>query len=74
MLLIPLHGGSGAIIADAVGSGARLLGPGPLPGSIVVSGRRSEIMPAAMAAGALVTLGSTPTCGPDTPGSRKTLA
>lgn len=74
MLLVPLHGGSGAIVDAAIGSGARLLGPGQLPGSVVVSGRRSSIMPAVLAAGAIVTLGSTPTCGPDTRNSGKTLA
>jgi hypothetical protein len=44
LLLVPVTDAAAAtMVADAVAGGARLVGPGPLPGSLVVAGTRSEI-------------------------------
>jgi hypothetical protein len=45
MLLVPLaQQDANAVARMALASGALLLGPGPLPGSLVVIGRRSRIV------------------------------
>lgn len=74
MLLVPVGGSGGGIVNAAVSNGARLLGPGPLPGSIVVSGSRARILPAALAAGAFVTLGTDPGCDAGAEESKRKLA
>jgi hypothetical protein len=44
LLLVPVTDAAAAtMVADAVAGGARLVGPGPLPGSLVVSGTRSKV-------------------------------
>lgn len=63
MLLVPLAADGGAVVAAAVGAGARLIGAGPLPGSIVVQAERTAILPTMLRAGALVTAASPAACG-----------
>ena len=44
MLVVPLSGqGSGGVVRAALSGGARLIGAGPLPGSMVVFGNRGRI-------------------------------
>lgn len=43
MMLVPLAGDTGAVTRAALAGGARLLGSGPLPGSLVVMGDRAGI-------------------------------
>lgn len=48
MMVIPLDGeGMGRTIAWASGDGAALIGAGPLPGSILVYGKREQVTQAA---------------------------
>ena len=44
LLLVPLSADSaGLLVRTAVGGGARIVDTGPLPGSIIVEGRRSDL-------------------------------
>lgn len=63
MLLIPLNAGTGATIELARVSGARLLGRGPVSGSVIVEGDRSAIALRMMGHGTLVMAGRPNLCG-----------
>ena len=64
MLLVPLDGGGRDGLARvAVNAGARLIGPGPLDGSLVVSGERAALVAALMPAHALVLNAAIGGCG-----------
>ncbi|WP_315760420.1 hypothetical protein [Sphingomonas sp. Y38-1Y] len=63
MLLVPAPGASVAALNAATGAGARLLGAGRLPGSLVVTGRREAIAGAVLAADALVVAARPVLCG-----------
>jgi hypothetical protein len=44
LLLVPVtDAAASTLVADAVAGGARLIGPGPLPDSLVVAGARKEV-------------------------------
>jgi hypothetical protein len=53
----------GQLLNLAMGAGALPLGPGPLPGSILVRGERRALALAALPAGVLVLAGSNRLCG-----------
>jgi len=63
MLLVPIGGSAGTMIDLAVGAEARLLGAGPLPGSLIVVGRRDALVPAMLASGTIVTAVAPALCG-----------
>lgn len=63
MLLVPLGPDAQGVVAAAVGAGARLIGAGPLPGSIVVDAERAALLPVMLRSGALVTAASPAACG-----------
>lgn len=45
MMLVPLSADAArGMVALAIERGARLVGPGPLPGSLVVDGRRADLL------------------------------
>jgi len=45
MMLVPLSAGAArGMVALAIDRGATLVGPGPLPGSLVVDGRRTDLL------------------------------
>ncbi|MBB4153976.1 hypothetical protein GGQ80_001882 [Sphingomonas jinjuensis] len=45
MMLVSLNGaGVNALVVEASAAGAQVVGPGPVPGSLVVSGDRSRIL------------------------------
>lgn len=63
ILLVPLSGDTGALIRSARESDARLLGPGPVAGSIVVVGERASLLGAAWRRGALALAAGSAGCG-----------
>lgn len=64
MLLVPLgHQGRDSLARAAVAAGARLVGPGPFGGSLLVSGERRALVAALMPAHALVLAGTVGGCG-----------
>lgn len=64
MLLVPIRPeASRRIITIAVDQGASLVGRGPLPGSIVVAGRRSAMLSPMIRAGVLVFAAPPAGCG-----------
>lgn len=70
LLLVPWDGTAPADILDgALAGGAALLGPGPLPGSLVVIGDRLRIARQLGKRRVLILAGPTAGCGPiDAPG------
>lgn len=66
MLVVPADGDAGRVLAWAVAGGALGVGPGPLPGSLTVSGRRDRLAPLAWRHRALLLAASLPGCGPAT--------
>ena len=64
MLLVPLDGENVGVVATlAVASGAKLLGKGPLPGSLVVVGDRAAIIAVPKAAPLLIVAAPPAACG-----------
>lgn len=63
MLLVPLAATGGDVVNLALARGARLLGAGPLPGSIVVTGRRDALAGAMLRHGTLTVAASPLLCG-----------
>jgi hypothetical protein len=64
MLLVPLGGeGRDGLARLAVGTGARLVAPGPIGGSLVVEGQRGPLMAAMMPGHGLVLSASMGGCG-----------
>jgi len=64
MLLVPVLPGSGAhLAADAIDRGARLVGPGPIAGSLVVDGIRDRIVSGLLARGVLAMSAASADCG-----------
>ena len=63
ILILSLSGDAGAPVRVALAHGARLLGPGPLPGSMVVVGERAALSPAARDAGLLLLAAPFAGCG-----------
>jgi hypothetical protein len=63
MLLVPAAGSTGAAASLAIANGARLVAAGPLPGSVIVWGERSALLPAMLGAGILVVTADPATCG-----------
>ena len=64
MLLVPLAGHSGGMIAAAARQGARLVATGPLPASIVVEGDRARLAAPMRAAGVLLLAAPAAGCTP----------
>jgi hypothetical protein len=63
MILVPLWPqAADRLVARSAAAGARLVGHGPLPRSLVVSGRRAALAPA-MAAGVLILAAPPAGCG-----------
>jgi uncharacterized RDD family membrane protein YckC len=63
MLLVPIGGSMAGPANAAMVSGAALLAPGPLPGSLVVRGQRQSLSRAAIGHGILVLSAPTLLCG-----------
>lgn len=64
MMVIPLDGeGMGQTLSWASGNGAALIGAGPLPGSILVYGRRDQLTQAAWHHNSLVIKAPAIFCG-----------
>ena len=64
MLLVPIHAGaSQRVAAIAVDQGALLVGRGPVPGSMVVAGRRTAMLSPMLRAGVLVFAAPPAGCG-----------
>lgn len=71
MLLLPVIGGEGSAGAVALAGGARLIGAGPLGGSLVVVGERDRFAAAALRRGILVLSAPPSWCGgPDDLGEK----
>ncbi|MGN6820381.1 MAG: hypothetical protein ACTHJR_17085 [Sphingomonas sp.] len=71
MLLVPILPGSGAhLAADAIDRGAHLVAPGPAPGSIVVDGTRSRIVPGMLWRGVIPMTAVFVDCGDPKGGAR----
>lgn len=66
MLVVPADGDAGRVLGWAVAGGALGVGPGPLPGSLVVSGVRDSLAPLAWRHRALLIAARLPGCGPAT--------
>lgn len=63
LLIVPIMGtGVGALNA-ATGAGARLVGEGTLPGSLVVEGRRDTMLAAVLRAGGVIIAARPALCG-----------
>lgn len=63
LLIVPLAGsGTGALNA-ALGGGARLVGAGEWPGSLIVEGRRDAMMAAVLRAGGVIVAARPALCG-----------
>lgn len=73
MLLTPVAGSTGSALGLALDRGARVVAAGPMPGSVIIAGRRDSILPAMMAAGTLVTAATPILCG-DLPIEKARLA
>ena len=64
MLLVPIHAeASQRVVAIAVDRGALLVGRGPIPGSVVVAGRRAAMLGSLLRAGVLVFAAPPAGCG-----------
>lgn len=64
MLLLPLTGKSaGTVAALALAGGARIVGRGRLPGSLLVSAERGAMLARALPAGIVVLRAGLPLCG-----------
>jgi hypothetical protein len=64
MILVPLRAGAEpAMLVAAIGTGAVLVGTGPLPHSFVVDGNRAALAPAMLAQGVLVFAAPPTACG-----------
>jgi hypothetical protein len=63
MLIVPSFAGPAAAIDAAIRADARLIGRGPLPGSVVVRGRRDAMLAGVVAAGAIVIAARPMGCG-----------
>jgi hypothetical protein len=63
MLLVPVASDAGGMVGAAVHAGARLIGAGPLPGSVVVEAERAALLPLMIRRGALVTAANPAACG-----------
>ena len=64
LLLVPISGGDANDMARiAVDGGAALIGAGPLPGSLVVSGDRATLLAHIPAAAAIVMAAPATACG-----------
>lgn len=63
MLLVPTAQSTGQTLDSALHSGAKLVGRGPLPDSIVVEGRRDALLSTMISAGTLVIASSRVPCG-----------
>lgn len=64
ILLVPLSAEArAAVVPAAVGHGARLVAPGRLPGSVIVSGRRAAISDALSGRAVLMLAADAPGCG-----------
>lgn len=72
MMVIPLDGGRiGQTIVWASGNGTALIGAGPLPGSILVNGKRDQVTQAAWHHNSLVIKAPAIFCGSVSSVSRK---
>lgn len=64
MLLVPIaRGGGDRLAALAIRNGARLVGNGPLPASLLVDGDRARLAGTMRDAGVLILAGSAAMCG-----------
>ncbi len=54
MLIVPVLPGEGSVARLAVAGDARILGEGPVHGSLYVIGSRSTLLPRATASGAII--------------------
>lgn len=66
-LLVPWSGEIGLPVRVALDHDARLLGTGPLPGSVIVMGERAALAPAARSSGVLVLAAPFIGCGSASP-------
>lgn len=63
MLLVPMAQNTGQTLDSALHNGARFVGRGPLPDSIVVEGRRDMLLSPMLTVGTLVLATSRTPCG-----------
>lgn len=63
MLIVPSFAGPAAAINAAIRADATLIGRGPLPGSVVVRGRRDAMLSDVIAAGAVLVAARPMGCG-----------
>lgn len=63
MLVVPLAGSQAEAATIAIDAGAAIVGPGPLPGSLIVAGDRRALWPIARHRHALLTAASAAGCG-----------
>ncbi len=63
MLIIPVAGSGVGALNAAIGAGARLVGEGTVPGSLIVEGRRDAMMAAVLRAGGLIVAARPALCG-----------
>ncbi|PCD03094.1 hypothetical protein COC42_01320 [Sphingomonas spermidinifaciens] len=63
LLIVPVAGSSVGALNAAIGAGARLVGKGTVPGSLIVEGRRDAMMIAVLRAGGLIVAAQPGLCG-----------
>ncbi|PSJ38967.1 hypothetical protein [Allosphingosinicella deserti] len=65
LLLVPLSADSaGLLVRNAIGGGARIIDTGPLPGSIIVEGRRSDVAQALASRSVIIVAARASGCSP----------
>jgi hypothetical protein len=63
LLVVPVVGSGAGALNAALSGGARLIGRGALPGSLIVEGRRDAMLPAVMRAGGVIVAARPALCG-----------
>ncbi|WP_294260018.1 hypothetical protein [uncultured Sphingomonas sp.] len=63
LLIVPVAGSGVGALNAAIGAGARLVGEGALPGSLVVEGRRDAMLATVLRAGGVVVAARPALCG-----------
>lgn len=63
MMLVPVTASTGSALNMAMDHDARFLGAGPIPGSLIVEGRRDALWPAMLASGTMLLAARADWCG-----------
>lgn len=63
MMLVPVTASTGSALNLAMDRHARFLGAGPIPGSLIVEGRRDALWPAMLGSGTMLLAARADWCG-----------